>query len=81
VYDEMGDVGQALAYYHNALNILEHIGDRHNAAHFYFNLGQLYREQGDVAQARAHYEKAKALYEMVGDAQRAQRAAQALRRL
>jgi tetratricopeptide (TPR) repeat protein len=47
----------------------------------YFNLGMLYHEQGDVKQARAHYEKAKALYEMVGDTQRAQKAAQQLRRL
>lgn len=57
------------------------IGDRHNAAIFYFNLGNLYRQQGDLEQARAHYEKAKALYEMVGVAQWVQRAAQALRRL
>jgi protein O-GlcNAc transferase len=77
----MGDMGQAMAYYHQALKILERIGDRHAAATFYFNLGNLYRQQGDVAQARAHYERAKALYEMVGDMQRAQRAAQALRGL
>ena len=77
----MGDVGQALAYHHQSLKILERIGDRHNAAGTYFNLGVLYRQQGDVAQARAHYEKAKALFEMLGVAQWAQRAAQALRRL
>jgi tetratricopeptide (TPR) repeat protein len=75
----MGDVGRALEYYHKSLQIKERIGDRHNAANAYFNLGNLYREQGDAAQARAHYEKAKALYEMVDDARWAQRAAQALR--
>jgi len=72
-------MGQAMAYYHQALKILERIGDRHAAATFYFNLGNLYRQQGDVAQARAHYEKAKALFEMVGDAPHAQQAAEALR--
>ena len=77
----MGNVGQALAYYHQALKIMERIGDKHGAAHQYFNLGRLYRKQGDVAQARAHFRKAKALYEMMGDTRWAQQAARALRGL
>jgi tetratricopeptide (TPR) repeat protein len=77
----MGDVGQALAYYDQALRIFERIGDRHNAANTYFNLGNLYRDLGEREQVRAHYGKAKALFEVVGDARNAQRAAQELRRL
>ena len=77
----MGEIGLALEYYHKDLAITERIGDRHGAAISYFNLGGLYRKQGDREQARSHYEKAKALFEMVGDAQRAQKAANALRNL
>jgi len=80
-YENMGDVGQALAHYHKSLANTERIGDQHTSANQYLNLGHFYHKQGDVEQARAHYEKAKALYQMVGDVQRAQRAARALRRL
>jgi len=78
-YQEMGDVGQALTYYHKALEIKERISDWIGAADNYFNLGRLYRDQGELERARAQFEKAKVLYEMVGASRGAQRAARALR--
>jgi hypothetical protein len=68
-------------HYHQALEDMERIGDRHGAAGQYFNLGNLYRKQGDQKQAHLHFQRAKALFEMVGDAQHAHLAAQVLKGL
>ena len=80
-HETLGDVAQALGYFHKSLEITERIGDRHTSANTYFNLGTVCLRQGDREQARVHLEKAKALYEIVGDARGAQQAAQELRGL
>jgi tetratricopeptide (TPR) repeat protein len=76
-----GDVKQAMEYYQRALPMLEHVGDKHNAARFHNNLGLLYYDQRQAAQARIHLCKAQKFFEMVGDEQGVNKVAQELRRL
>ena len=78
VYQDIGDMAEALQYHHKDLAITERVDDRHNAAISYFNLGTLYRDLGELEQARAHYEKVRPLFEVLVVKQWRQQAAHVL---
>jgi tetratricopeptide (TPR) repeat protein len=80
LYKQQGNVDQARAYYDKALQFLERTGDRHSAAKFYFNLGNLCHEQGQSTQAYEYFQKSKSLFEMVGDMQNAKRTMQEMQK-
>ena len=81
IYQNEGNVVQAMTCYKQALLVLERIGDKHNSAILHNNLGLLYFDQSQFAEARVHLLKAKELYEMIGDNQGVWNTEQELQRL
>ena len=76
-----GDAEQAIVCYKQGLAVLERIGDKHNSAKFYNNLGLLYYGQGRSIDARVYLMKAKKLYETVGDDQAVWKTTQEIKRI
>ena len=60
-------------YYLQSIEILDRIGDKHNAAIYHGNAGVAYMMLDDAEEAINHMEKAKALFQMVGASDEANR--------
>jgi tetratricopeptide (TPR) repeat protein len=63
----LGDHREALARCHEALELLQRIGDRFGEAETWDSLGFTYRQLQDWTQATACYERALDLYREFGD--------------
>ena len=57
VYDDQGQVTQALEYYHKSLKINEEISDNVGISSNLNNIGYIYCNQGDFAKALDYYER------------------------
>ena len=67
VMDDLGELDQALEYFHKALAIYEEVlGLKHpSTATTYFNIGALYKGMNDIPNARKYLEKTLAVYNEV----------------
>jgi hypothetical protein len=67
VYDGLGERQQALTYFHQALSIMEAVGDRVGLATTLNNLGVVYKRLGERQQALTYFHQALSIMEAVGD--------------
>lgn len=67
IYDDKGEVVNALDYYHKSLKIREKINDKHGIAETFNNIGIIYINQGDLDRALEYYQKSLAVKETLND--------------
>jgi len=66
-YGGLGNLSQALEYYHKSLKIREDIGDKEGIAGSLNNIAVVYNNQGDVIKALEYHEKSLKAQEDIGN--------------
>jgi len=56
VYDDIGNLDDALFYYFRALNLAKELGDKEYEATLLNNIGGIYKDKGDYDKALSYYE-------------------------
>jgi tetratricopeptide (TPR) repeat protein len=67
IYQQQGELEQALRYYERTLILDEQVGDPASIATTLNNIGYVYDAQGELEQALRYYERALTFYEQVGN--------------
>ena len=67
IYQNQGDVKQALEYYHRGLKIQEDIDDKKGLAQSLNNIGFIYQNLNDLQKTLDYYNKSLAIREEIGD--------------
>jgi tetratricopeptide (TPR) repeat protein len=67
IYDDKGDVINALEYYHRSLSIREELDDKFGIAVSLNNIGIIYIKQGEPEQALEYYLKSLQVKQQTGD--------------
>ena len=63
LYQQDGELSQAMSFYQKALVIYEKIGDERGAAHAHNNIGSIYHRQGKYVRALENYQAALDYYD------------------
>lgn len=67
LFHNLGDITQALDYFHQSLKVQEELGDKMGLAYSLNNLGVIYNNQGDLVRALEYYEKSLKIREQIND--------------
>ncbi len=67
IYNNQGDVSQALKYFFRSLKLYEELGDQKGIAAASNNIGLLYHDQENITMALKYYHKALKIREQIGD--------------
>ena len=67
LYNQLNELEQAMALYHECLAIYERIGDRSGVALISLGMGAIYRDQGEYALSTVTFERCLALANELGD--------------
>jgi serine phosphatase RsbU (regulator of sigma subunit) len=67
IYNNQGNVSQALKYFYRSLGIYEKLDDDKGIARASNNIGLIYHEQGNLSQALKYYHKALKIREKIGN--------------
>jgi len=67
IYEQNGEISNALYYYNNSLKISEEIGDKEGIATLLNNIGLMYNNKGDIHTALDYYFRSLKLREAAGD--------------
>ncbi len=67
IFNNQGNVTQALKYFHHSLKIYEKLKDKTGIGRASNNIGLIYHEQGNIPMALKYYHKALKIREQLGD--------------
>lgn len=67
IYNNQGDIANALKYFHRSLTLYEKIGESRGIARASNNIGLIYHEQENLKKALEYYHKALKIREKIGD--------------
>ncbi|MBL4625362.1 MAG: tetratricopeptide repeat protein [Flavobacteriales bacterium] len=67
IYDDQGDITQALEYHHKSLKIQEDLGNKNGIANSLNNIGFIYDDQGDIPRALEYYHRCLKIDEELGN--------------
>ena len=67
IYNNQGDVPQALKYFHRSLKLYEELQNEKGIASACNNIGLIYHEQGNIPMALKYYHKALKIREHIGN--------------
>ncbi len=65
--NNLGDIPEALEYFHKSLKIQEEIGDKAGVAYSLNNIGYIYSGQGDIIRGLDYYQRSLKLREEIND--------------
>jgi serine phosphatase RsbU (regulator of sigma subunit) len=66
IYQQNGDVGKAIKYFHKSLKYQEEIGDKYGTAMALNNIGAIYNNQGNINKALEYLLKSLTIREEIG---------------
>ncbi|PCJ27443.1 MAG: hypothetical protein COA97_04030 [Flavobacteriales bacterium] len=67
IYNNQGNISQALKYFHRSLKLYKDVKDKKGVARASNNIGLIYHEQGNIPMALKYYHKALKIREQIGN--------------
>jgi len=67
IYNDQGNITEALKYNNKSINLYEETGDQKGTADAIYNIGRIYYSQGNIPEALDYFTKSLEIFEEIGD--------------